>query len=64
MLFAGEVYGTEGAKVLAGFPADLLAKAGGIAGSLHVAQLAQEPEEDRLEEVPIFGATGKESAKP
>src|SRR5439155_14696762 len=64
MFFAREVYGTEGAKVLAGFPADLLAKTGGVAGSLDVAKLAQEPEEDRLEEVPIFGATGKESAKP
>src|SRR6267142_1103161 len=29
MFFAGEVYGTEGAKVLAGFPADLFAKAAG-----------------------------------
>jgi len=63
MFFAGEVYGTEGAKVLAGFPADLFAKTGRVARSLDVTQLAQELEQDRLEEVPIFGATGKESAK-
>src|SRR2546422_6096857 len=64
VLFAGEIYGGERAKVLAGFPADLLAEAGGIAGGLHVAQLAQEGEEDGLEEVPIFGAAGEKAAEP
>jgi len=59
MLFAGEIYGAEGTKVLAGFPADLFAKAGCIAGGSHIAKVAQELEQDCLEEVPIFGTTGK-----
>jgi hypothetical protein len=64
MFFAGEIYGGEGTKVLASFPADLFAEAGGVASSLHVAKLAQELEEDGLEEVPIFSSAGKKSAKP
>ena len=64
VLFAGEIYGGERAKVLAGFPADLLAEAGGIAGGLHVPKLAQEGEENGLEEVPIFGAAGEKAAEP
>src|SRR5438445_1686941 len=64
MLLAGEVYGAEGAKVLAGFPADLFAKAGGVASGPHVAQLAQELEEDGLEKIPIFSTTGKKAAEP
>ena len=65
VLFAGEIDGGKFAAVLlAGFPADLAAKAGLVAGSLNVAKLTHKCIKDGLDEIPIFGATGEESAEP
>jgi len=65
MFFGGKVDRVEPAAEMAGgIPTNLAAKAGGIAGSLDGLKLTEELEEDGLEEIPIFGAARKESAKP
>ena len=65
VLFAGEIDGGKFAAVLlAGFPADLAAKAGLVAGSPDVAKLTHKGVKNGLDEIPIFGATGEESAEP
>ncbi len=65
VLFAGEIDGGKFAAVLlAGFPADLAAKAGLVAGSPNVAKLTHKGIKNGLDEIPIFGATGEESAEP
>ena len=47
-----------------GFPADLAAEAGFVAGGLEPRQLFEEEEESGFEKMPIFGARGEESAEP
>ena len=65
VLFGGEVHFHESAGVLfGGFPADLAAEAGFIAGGLDVGEVLEEVEEDSFEEVPILGAAGEECAQP
>ena len=65
VFFAGEIDGGKFATVLlAGFPADLAAKAGLVAGSLNVTKLTHKCIKNGLDEIPIFGATGEESAEP
>ena len=57
--FAGEIDSVEfAAVVLAGFPADLAAQAGLVAGGLDVTKLAEEFEENGPNEIPIFGSAG------
>src|SRR5260221_1425236 len=50
--------------MVAGFPADLLAKAGFIADSLERPEFAKKLEKDGFEEMPILGATGEEGPEP
>ena len=50
--------------VLGGFPADLAAEAGLIAGGLDARQVLEEIEQNGFEEVPVFGATGEEGEEP
>jgi len=65
MFFGGEVDGGEfAAATVGGVPTDVSAEAGGVTGGLKIADVAEEFEEDGFEEVPVFGATGEESAKP
>ena len=65
VLFAGEIDGGKFAAVLlAGFPADLAAKAGFVAGSADVAKLPHKGIKNGFDKIPIFGATGEESAEP
>ena len=65
MLTGGEIDFQEFAAELAGgFPADLAAEAGFIAGGAEVAEFAEEKEKGGFEEVPIFGAGGEERAQP
>ena len=65
VLFAGEIDGGKFAAVLlAGFPADLAAKAGLVAGSLDVAKLAHKCIKNGLDEIPIFGSASEKTAKP
>ena len=65
VLFGGEVDRGEAiAEAASGFPADLLAETGLVAGGLDGLEVLQEIEEDGFEEMPIFGADGEESAQP
>ena len=52
------------AETVGGFPTDLAAETTGIASSLDRTELGEKFEEDGLEEVPVFGATGEEGAEP
>src|SRR5215470_2229902 len=47
-----------------GFPANLTAEPGLVAGGLNVRNIVEEVEEDGSDEVPVFGATGEECAEP
>ena len=48
---------------MSGFPTDLTADAGGVAGGVDAAE-AKEGGEDGFEEMPVVGAAGEEAAKP
>jgi len=65
LLFRSEVDLEEAAAavMLGGFPADLAAKTGLIAGGLEVRETLEKIERERFEEMPILGATGKERAQ-
>ena len=65
LLFGGEVDFEETATELAGgFPTDLAAEARFVAGGANRGKVFQEAKEDGAKKVPIFGAHGKERAKP
>ena len=65
MLFTGEVDREKAAAVmLAGFPADLATQTRFVASSLDVVELGEEFKKNGFDEVPVFGAAGKETAKP
>jgi hypothetical protein len=50
--------------MLGGFPADLAAETGLIAGGLEVREFFEEIEQDGFDKVPVLGATGKECEEP
>ncbi len=65
LFFRGEVDLEEpAAELVGGFPTDLAAKAGFIAGTTDGGQMLEEIEEDGFEKVPIFGADSEERAEP
>jgi hypothetical protein len=65
MFLGGEIDLEEAAGEFGGgFPTDLAAEAGFIAGGLEVGETPEEEEEDGFEEVPILGSAGEEGAKP
>src|SRR5207249_903964 len=65
LFFGGEVDFEETATELAGgFPTDLAAEAGFVAGGASRGKIFQETKENGAKEVPIFGAHGKERAEP
>jgi len=47
-----------------GFPTDLAAEAGFVAGGFEVAKVIKEDKEDGFQEMPIFGPGGEEGAEP
>jgi hypothetical protein len=64
LLFPGEIDSEKTAAKAAGsFPTDLTAEAGFIACAVKFWKFSQEEEKDSFEEVPIFGASGEESAE-
>src|SRR5436190_2817395 len=64
-LFGAEVDGDETAPEMAGgIPTDLAAQSGGIARTFNITQFGEEFEQDRPEEMPIFGAAGEERPQP
>jgi len=52
------------AETAGSFPTDLAAETGRITSGLDRAKLAQEREENGLEELPVLGATGEKGAQP
>jgi hypothetical protein len=50
--------------LLGGFPTDLAAEAGFVAGGADAREFLQEEEENGFEEIPVFGAAGEEGAEP
>ena len=65
MFSGGEIdFKEAAAEAAGGFPADLAAEAGFVAGTLDGAEVLEEEEEGSFEEMPIFGAGGEESGEP
>ena len=65
LFFGGEIdFKEAGAELVGGFPTDLAAEAGLVAGGLEIAQVRQEIEENGLEELPVLSASGEEGTKP
>jgi len=65
VLPCGEVDFLEAVGALVGgFPANLTAESGLVAGSLDAGNVVEEVKEDGSDEVPVFGATGEECAEP
>ena len=62
---AAEIYAEEFvfAEMSGGFPTDLAAEAGGVAGAAEVGK-GKEGEEGGFEEVPVVGAGGQEGGEP
>ena len=64
VLFRREIDAQKPAGILFGcFPTNLAAESGFIAGRLEVGHVLEKEEENGFEEMPIFGAAGKESAQ-
>ena len=64
VFFGGKVHFGKGPREFAGgFPTDLAAEAGLVAGGLNVREVLHKIEEDGFEEMPILGATGKQGAE-
>src|SRR5882672_10520505 len=51
-------------KLLSGFPADLAAETGFVAGALEVGHLTEKAEENGFEKIPIVGSDGKQRPQP
>ena len=65
MFFSREVdFEKPAAELVGGFPTNLSAKAGFIAGTTDGGQMLEEIEEDGFEKVPIFGPDSEECAEP
>ena len=65
VFFGTEIDGEKAAgKLLGGFPADLAAETGLVAGALEAGQLAEKAEENGFEEIPIVGSDGKQRPQP
>jgi len=65
VLLAAEVDGEEAAaESFGGFPADLAAQTGFVAGGGGVRQVQHEREKNGFDKVPIIGAAGEEGAQP
>ena len=65
VFFGGEVDSEKATtEVLLGFPTDLIAKPGAIAGAFDAGKLFHEKEENSFEEIPVIGARGEEGAEP
>ncbi len=65
MLLAGEVHRFPArTEFLRRFPTDLAAQTGFVAGAFERTGRVHEIEQDGLEKVPVFGATGEQGAKP
>jgi hypothetical protein len=63
--FGREIYSEEaGTEAGGGFPADLAAEAGFIAGAGEGGQTLEEEKENGFEELPIIGAGGEQGAQP
>src|SRR5258706_9148101 len=61
VFLGGEIDGgKDTAELLRRFPTDLTAQTGFVAAGLNGMKAAKECEENRLDEMPIFGATGEE----
>ncbi len=65
VFFGGEIdRGKAAGELAGGFPADLAAETGFVAGGLESGEFFEEKEQSGFEKVPIFGACGEESAEP
>jgi len=65
LLFCAKVHLAKFVRVLVGgFPTDLAAEPGFVAGGADAREVLKKKEEACFDEVPIFCATGKEGAQP